>query len=372
MSIQEITTRIKPFDSLTKVALATQWQNLEKRADCSVFLSWLWIEPWLEQMVGNLFIIEAYQNKQVVGLGVFVEKKKKVFGLFPIKQWHLHRSGNAQQDQIWIEYNDFLLASNIADKVRTIMVKALYSHNNQFQEIVIGLSSAKVLNCFHQYFSQSNILIESLGYVVDLSAIEKSYLHEVPSKNARSQINRSNKALSQLGDLAFKVVIHKDEIMALYKDIAKIHIERWENTDEGSGFSNREFIAFHQQLIKNDAANTVQISVLLLNNSPIGYLVNFIYNRRVYFYLSALITFNNNKIKVGLTLHEKAINYYVQQGMMSYDFLGGKARYKDSLSNSQYSLDIKSFYRNSFVLTTEKRLKTIKSRFKLLLSKYMG
>jgi CelD/BcsL family acetyltransferase involved in cellulose biosynthesis len=369
LNIQEVTTRVRPFSLSDKKVLAEQWKNLEGRANCSVFLSWLWIGQWLELVRENMFVIEAFQNEQAVGLGIFVEKQRKIFGLFPIKQWHLHRTGYTQQDQIWIEHNDFLLASDIADDVRGIMIKALYNYGNKYQEVIIGLSSDKVLNSFHQHFSQSSILIESSGYAVDYSSIEKSYLQEVLSKNTRSQINRSNKILNQLGDLTFKVVTETDEIQSLYNDIAVIHIARWGNTTEGSGFSNEAFVDFHHQLVNNDKSCTVQVVVLLLDSAPIGYLVNYIYNEKVYFYLSAFSRFSNNKIKVGLTLHEKAIGYYASKGIKSYDFLGGEARYKDSLSNTRYGLALNSFYKKYWLLTTERQLKHLKNKIKLLISK---
>jgi len=364
---QKITARIKPLVLSEKEMLAEQWQHLENRANCSMFLSWSWISSWLDLVTNKMFIIEAYESGQIVGLGIMVEKRRKVFGLFPIVQWFLHRTGDVHQDQIWIEHNDFLLAADIANDVRYAMTEALYKYDNKFKEIIVGLSSKKVLDCFHQRFTQSSQLIESAGYEVDFSSIDKNYLQEVLSKNTRSQIIRSNKILNQLGDLTFKVVTEIGEINSLYEDIAKIHIERWGNTEEGSGFSNKAFIAFHQQLV--NTANTVQIAVLSLNDIPIGYLINFIYKQRAYFYLSALTSFNNNKIKVGLTLHEKTIDFYVKKGIKSYDFLGGEARYKRSLSNKRYELGLYSFYRKNWLLVIERQLKYLKNKITLLVSK---
>ena len=365
----KMTVSIKPFCLAEKEFVAIKWQALEQKANCSVFLSWLWIGNWLDLVTDKLFLIECHQGENVVGLGFFVEKTRKIFGVIPVKQWWLHKTGNTEQDQIWTEHNDFLLAEDTADVVRLAMVEALYNYDNQKKEIVVGLSSDKVLQCFYQHFSQSNSLVKTLGYVTDFSYIKTSYQHEVLSKNTRAQINRSNKILNQLGNLAFNVVTEKAEVNALYKDIARIHIERWGNTKEGSGFSNKVFTTFHQQLVNNDAASTVQIAVLLLNNSPIGYLVNFVYKQKVYFYLSALTTFSNSKIKVGLTLHEKAISYYASQGMKSYDFLGGEARYKRSLSNQSYKLSMYSFYKNNLLLMVESKLKHVKVQIKLWLLK---
>jgi len=363
-----LTVDIYLFCHSENPAMAKKWQALEKKSNNSVFLSWDWIESWLNLVKDRLFVVECYQGSKTVGLAFFVEKTRKVFGLFPIKQWHLHRTGHQQQDQIWIEYNDFLLAKDIEDNARLSMIEALSKFDHSLKEIVIGLSSEKVLNCFKFNSFISDKLIQSSGYEVVLSDIKKSYLQDVLSKNTRSQINRSNKLLSQLGNLEFNIFTEKNEINLLYKAIAKVHIERWSNTKEGSGFSNETFIAFHNQLVGN--ANVVEVAVLSLNNKAIGYLVNFIYKKKVYFYLSALTKFDNNKIKVGLTLHEKAIDYYAKQGMTSYDFLGGEARYKQSLSNKCYELLMVRFYKNSWLLIIENYLKEIKAILKFKLSKH--
>jgi hypothetical protein len=110
--------------------------------------------------------------------------------------------------------------------------------------------------------------------------------------------------------------------------------------------------------------------VLSLDDRALGYLVNFVYKDSVYFYLSALTTLNNNKIKIGLSLHSRAIQYYLRSNIKVYDFLGGEARYKESLSNSKYALSMKSFNRKSYVLIIESTLKRIKFKIKLLLLKY--
>ena len=369
MHISEINTHIKPFDLSKKEELGSLWRILQQRADCTFFLSWQWISNWLALVTSQMFVIEAYRDNNIVGLGVFVEQERKVFGFIPIKQWYLHRTGIEQQDQIWVEYNDFLLDSQIADEVRNQMINAISCYDHTVQEFVIGLSADKVISCFNKYFDHSRELITTQGYLIDLSSVKENYLDCIPSKNTRSQIKRSDKLLNQQDRIKFDVVTDKDDIKVLLTEIAELHIKRWQNTIEGSGFTNDLFMAFHQKLA-NDGNSIVQISVLSLDNKSLGYLLNFVYNDRVYFYLSALTTSPNNKIKIGLSLHSKAIQYYLRLNIKTYDFLGGEARYKKSLSNSNYVLSMKTFNRKSFILIIESMLKRIKFKFKLLLLKY--
>ena len=365
----DITTQIRPFTLSEKVQVAAKWKDLELRANNSVFISWLWIGNWLELVNDKLFIIECYQGETLIGLAFFVEKIRKVFGFMPIKQWQLHRTGNTEQDQIWIEHNDFLLDSSVDDVARVQMIQAVYDYDVSIKEVIVGLANDKVLNNFKECFYQSKEYVSAPGYIVDLNRVENNYSINVLSKNTRSQINRSERLLAQQGELTFTVITNTNEINLLLSSIAEIHLSRWQNTPEGSGFSNSIFCHFHQNFIKSDDKSIVQISVLSLNNKAIGYLLNYVYKERVSFYLSALTTFDDSKIKVGLTLHARAIQHYFNQSCKYYDFLGGDGQYKQSLSNQHYNLALFSFYKDNLIIDLESKLKEIKHMLKLWLSK---
>jgi len=354
-----IRTVIRRFCLSEKNTIAQKWQDLEQRANCSVFLSWLWIGNWLDLNASAIFIIESYQEDKIVGLGFFTENTRNALGFYPVKQWWLHRTGNPKQDQIWIEYNDFLLDSQCESAVRQEMIDALthYKDSAAIQEFVIGLSSTRTLNTFHQMFNLSRTLIASRGYSVDLETIKHSYAQDILSKNTRSQIRRSEKLLNEIGTLSFRVVTNKQQILDLLPSIENAHIKRWRDSHEGSGFTNPVFTAFHHQLINRDESHVVQIAVLSLDDNDIGYLMNFVYDNQVYFYLSALTNGFDSKIKTGMTLHCKAIQHYSEQGLQIYDFLGGEARYKRSLSNHAYDLNINCFYKNNLALRLENLLR---------------
>ena len=312
-------------------------------------------------------------NDQVVGLGFFVETSRKVFGLFTIKQWHLHRSGNTKEDQIWIEHNDFLLDADISDSVREEMVKSICNFAPSVQEIIVGLSTNDALIRFAKSFQSKSLqlrhLIDTLAYRVET---KETFVNEVLSKNARSQVMRSEKLLNQLGNLDFYVVTRTEDVKKALESIAKIHVDRWSKSIEGSGFTNSCFKEFHRLIISDEGNKIAEVSVLSLNQKPIGYLLNYIYKDKVYFYLSALTTFDENKIKVGITLHTKAIQHYIDNGIYSYDFLGGDARYKKSLSNRKYILSLGCFQRKHFLLRLENEFKDYKAKLKGVLFKMLA
>ncbi|MCP4988804.1 MAG: GNAT family N-acetyltransferase [Colwellia sp.] len=365
---------IEPFNSSNKADIASKWQYLEYNSNCSVFLSWQWIGNWLDLVTDKVFLVEAYREDEIVGLGFFVEKTRKVFRCFSIKQWWLHRTGIQQQDQIWLEYNDFLLNEACSVAVRGKMIKAIADFDQSVKEVIIGLSASERIESFTRSFTKFNFLSASIvkakGYLAALSCSKEDYLRNTLSKNTRGQVSRSKKLLQSQGALTFKVVSEPEKLVELYPKIASIHIDKWQTTNEGSGFSNSVFESFHKSIALHNTNEIVQVAVLMLNEEELGYLVNFVYNNKVYFYLSALQQSPDNKIKIGLTLHSEAIRYYAEKGIESYDFLGGDARYKQSLSNQKYGLEIKCFYRSGFLLRFEYQLKNLKMSAIQMFSKY--
>lgn len=350
-------------------SFSMQWQQLEKKADHSVFLSWPWIQAWLEIIDEPIVVIEATQAEVIVGLSLWCERTRKVFGFIPIKQALLHRTGESKKDQMWIEYNDFLLAAQNKVAIREAMLNFIKDSDLGWKELVIGLSETKHLKQIKTVFPIFNESIDSRGHKVDLSQVKAAYRSEVLSKNTRAQINRSYKMLAKLGEVEFNVLVDKDEIQACLPNIADLHLKRWCNIGDGSGFDNEYFVDFHQSMLTNAPHKFIELSVLSVNDEPIGYLYNYCFEERVYFYLSALTTHLPSKIKVGMLIQALAVEHYFAKGMSSYDFLAGDAQYKRSLTNESYILSLCHFCVDSKVLVLENLLKKIKSKTGSILKK---
>jgi hypothetical protein len=356
----DIKVKISPYCSDDYITIKQKWENLELTANNSFFISWVWISSWLKLIDKSMFLVEAIYENKIVGLAFFVENTRHVFGIIPVKQWLLHRTGEEKSDQIWIEYNDFLLDSSVSEKTRVEMTKAISNYNPKIKEFVIGLSSTKIINYIAPYFSSKRELLTSCGYLINFAHCSESYEKQVLSKNARSQINRSIKLLNAEGKLEHSVITDIAQIEVLMPQVAALHIARWQSEPEGSGFNNQFFNTFHQQMLLSDTKQNVQLSVLTLNGTHIGFLMCFVYKNNVSFYLSALTASTNSKIKIGLTLHYKTILHYQTLGIEKYDFLAGDARYKSSLSNDKYNMALVLFSRSNILLRIENYLRDIK------------
>lgn len=352
-SVQILSKKHYSLDELSK-----QWQLLEQASNNHFFLSWQWIGQWLKALPFEYFIVQASVGDEVVGLGIVVENTRKSLLLFPIKQWWLHRTGDQQYDQCWPEYNDFLIRSHHRVEIRAAMVAAIKA-NCQWHEFIIGMAEPQVLTDFSQLTSHSYLLLEDSGNLIDFSQVSSSYNNEVLSRNTRQKINQTEKLLTKEGAINFAVYDDLARKTKVLSAIKTMHVSRWQNTLTPSGFMNDVFDHMLTSIIESPST---EIAVLTVNDVELGYLVNFVYQNKVYFYLSALQKHDNNKIKIGMLLHRKTIEYYYGKELSKYDFLVGENQYKKSLSNEEYSQRMLCYYRASKILKIERFLKKIKQK----------
>jgi len=351
--------------------LKNKWLNLQKKSKSNFFISWVWIGKWLKSINKNYYLVEAVDGDKTVGLGILVPKTDLRFGFIPIKQLYLNRTGSAKEDQIWIEYNDFLLDEAKESVIRKKMIAELVCYKKLWSELHIGISEISVL--------ENNI---EASLRINMISILKGYYNSLPlgnnifeailasfSKNTRYQIKRSQKLLSTLGPLSIKSVQSPDQALSCLEDIAKGHRDKWKNTPSGSGFDNHHFTSFHHDMVKHEIDNnTADILVLLGGKEVLGYLYNFCYQKKVYFYLSNIKQHANNKIKIGLLMHTLAMEHYAKKGFEIYDFLAGDARYKKSLSSKTYEMGYVCYYRPTLYLKFENSLRKIKQRISMFSS----
>ena len=341
--------------------LSRSWLALEAESGQSFFLSWRWISAWLNQLDASYYVVSVTASDELIGLSIWCQQFRKVFKFFSIEQWWLNRSGTDCFDQCWIEENAILAKRDHENTVLNAVID-FFKAKPKWCEIIVGMADTQTLSRFGDVAPNQRVWIDDEGYKVDLTAITKNYLQDVLSKNTRQKIKQSERILSAQGELSFHVFQEFSSKQQHFQNIARLHRLRWQNSVPPSGFVNPHFSKMMAQLITD---NRVHYCCLMLNKQPIGYLINFVHNSKVSFYLSALERFENGKVKLGMLLHLKAIEYY-QQSMLEYDFLAGQARYKASMSNRSYSQKMVVYYRDALVLKLENFARKAKAQVKQL------
>jgi hypothetical protein len=344
--------------------LEEQWLQLEKFAETFFFLSWKWIGCWLKAVAKseNIYLVKAQKNNLIVGLGLFVEQNIIRHHIIPSKQWYLHRTGKEEKDQIWIENNGFLLSESGKDVINSAMWDYLLSQKSNIDEYIVNVakkSSFDHLTINNKKYSRINENPE-IGYKIplkDLASLD-DYLTTL-SKNTRRQYNQSLRHLSKQGDIEFSIIENECDQLELLENAKHWHIEKWNKTPTPSGFSNDEFNLFHNKIITttHPSAKTI-MAKLTLNNNLLGCLYCLTHENKVYFYSSCFKPFTDNKIKLGLIMHIRMIEWLISESTnySEYDFLAGDARYKSSLSTVKDEYLKFTFQRNAMKFWIERHL----------------
>jgi CelD/BcsL family acetyltransferase involved in cellulose biosynthesis len=360
-STQKVVTQFDSHFSIDE--LQHQWEKLSIQTKPNVYLDWRWIKTWLTVFATKPLLLRCQLNDETIGLALFDQTSSRVFKCQNIQQLWLHRCGNEQADQIWIEQNDFLLSQAHRSLALNSMLQVLDSRSDMWHEIYVGLSDEQTLQPWLAVFPHYRCDVSAMSYLADLQSIDNIDTYKAQlSKNTRAQINRSIKLLSQHGKINLELAGDLDSKKRYFADMASLHKRRWGNTEFGSGFDNPLFTLFHQELIYNDLDNSfTHLYRLSLEQTTLGYVYLLLDGHGWNFYLSALELHNDNKIKVGMVVHIMLIEKAIIAGQKYYNFLAGDAQYKQSLSNTlATSEQLLCFYRPTVLLRLREKLRQLK------------
>ncbi len=347
------------IDSLKK-----KWTSLEAEIQPHFFLTWGWIGTWLQSyQPTTLLALLAYdKNETLVSIALFTLSQTSRHGFIQSRQLRLHQTGKPAQDQIWIEYNNFLVHPSIQHDVIQQGLTFIQTSPVQWDEIIISMAQKENTPNFSLKNCSQKVLRTSPSFSVDLNNLRQknqTYLTSL-SRNTRYQINKSKKNYTRLlGEITLKKARTVDEALKYFHIAGQMHIQRWAD----SGFKNPEFIKFHEQLITNRfKQHNIDLFLLLSGDEIIGASYYFIENKHVYFYLSGLSYEHNNKYKPGLLLHSMIIQHYLDEHFFVYDFMGGYSQYKKSLSNNNSTFIILCLQKKRMKFLIENIARTLKHK----------
>lgn len=330
------------------------------------FLSTSWIETWFRQLSSAPLLIKVTDNNQtLVGVALFAGNPVKKSQFFSGPKLHLNATGNVTFDQIWIEYNDCYFVAEYEREVKKAIVNFLFD-TSLADEVIVGTSAREQLIDWDNNNLLKHKLFETQGYLVNLDSIRRvnRQYKDVLSRNTRYQINRSIKGYEQkFGAFTLQIAETADQALSFFEESAVWHRHRWGNSPQGSGFDNSQFVNFHRSLIQRSfAQEQIKYIKVSAGEHVLGFLYCFAFQSKIYFYLSAInYDIADKKLKPGMVMHFLAIQHFEAQGFNYYDFLGGEARYKKSLSTESYDLAMVSFRKPTYRFKLEILLRQVKN-----------
>ena len=348
---------IKEVDDLNKIK--QDWQQLEEFCT-NIFLTWIWIGPWLTSVhkKTTIYSISFHsKNGGLVGMAFLTKDtiKRRVF--FTIKTISLNETNNRNTQYI-IEHNDILCNQSFKKEIYAAFFELLKKWPYRFDELQLhalnnhnkkNIKSLCVKNNFNYLCEKT-----STAYYVDLSIFNKNpdnYTASL-SKNKREQIRRSIKYLKQFGDMNLSIAESTEQALSFFDSLGKLHQQYWVAKGQPGSFSNKNWRDFHTEIIRNNLMNT-QLIRLSFGSHIVGYLYNLIDSHTSYSIQSGFNYGSDNNNRPGLILHYYAICYAISNNKREYDFLAGDAQYKRSLSNAYRNFSWIQIQNPSIIITME-------------------
>lgn len=302
---------------------------IDERHCSSPFLTSGWFSAWIDSLNETPAVFVMTNNNHHVGFAVVGEKIRKRFGL-TIRTALLNQTGSQPFDQPWIEHNEVFCPNQL----QTIFIKKLAEElrRKSFDRLIISMMSKQALKGFHQSLGPPEKLEYVEGYQASLEPFLNDEYPTFLSKNTRNQLKRSNKLLFESSENV-KVAVCINEKRDFLSRLADHHIKRWGKSEFGSGFTNPSFNDFINNFVFKSGKN-VELVRVVGTSEEVGYSLNFIDRETVYFYCGGVnVALSSTKVKPGYSMHYAMMKHYAKRGLKKYDFLGGNARYKNSLSS---------------------------------------
>jgi hypothetical protein len=347
--------------------LKEPWCELHDKQQTKFFLSWQWIGQWLLSLPSdinvNTFVFE--RNNELVGVAAVPERyRKSIF--WSVKQGHLNRTGDDTLDQIWIENNKVLTSlSNPVDIAAFYELIMEEAHLDERMISVmsgddyIGATEFKLLNSMYNV----ELEYEENGYYLPIK--KGPHLQSKYSKSLKRQLKQTIKTGTELSwGFRFEEITEPQCIRDTLEEASCWHIGKWENSSTPSGFTNPHFKEFHNNLIATSGSTScrrrVRLFSLFNGDSLLGVLYGFQEGDWFGFYLSSIKPVADNRLRLGLYMHDMAIKRLSDSGVSVYDFMAGEARYKKQFGSMFMRYGKMKIQRKRLALNAEKWLKRMK------------
>ena len=319
------------------------WQLLTANGAPSYFLSWSWIENWLEMIPAELDVQMACfrQDGQPALACLLTRSHFARQGIFRGNSLSLHETGNWNYDSLYMEYNGFVGQPEAAGAIVPLL-RCLPRPWDEIEFSGVDLHGFPGKQLLEETSPYDVIVAQQRqAHYIDLAAVraKKEYLGLL-SSNTRSQIRRSERLYADThGPVTLEIAQDLAQARAIYDEMLDLHKRSWEQRGQESHFLWPWIQQFHQRLIvERFASGEIQLARVRAGEYTIGCLYNFVYQGRVYFYQGGLVHEYDNKLKPGMVSHAAAIQHCAQVGMAEYDFLAGAEQYKERMGTNHRTL----------------------------------
>lgn len=351
---------INPFTNKEKTKQL--WTSLQERCEHSYFLSWGWMDVWLDHIPDDYpltLVIGKQDGLAVVGffLGYRQGVERKVIYA---NRAFINKSGHSVYDSVTLEYNAILIDKNQTTDDAEWLLSQYFMQVDEFrlEEAIHPLTEK---NIDRKLFSVENY--ESTpSYFIDLDKIranDNNYLGLI-SKNKRAQIKRSIKEYNKEGALQVTVAQSLTEALSMFEALMAWHQKGWVARGEKGSFSNPFMVNFHTELIQRRfEKGEIQICHVHNDTATVGFLYYFSYQGQLLFYQCGFNYRSGNHYRPGIVSHYLSVMHFLETDAKIYNFLASESSYKRSLATDSDTLISSRFRRKKLRFFVEDKLSTL-------------
>lgn len=317
------------------------WCGLEAASPPPYFLSWAWVETWLDSLPPALDLALCVARRAGAPVAAFFlgTRTRWRHRVLRSRELHWNMTGHPAYDEICIEYNGL-----VHDGTPPPLAEIVARLPGAWDEIYLpALDADGPVAHGLAGLSELALRVRTDGRIpapaVDLAKVRDGgdYL-KLLGGSTRSQIRRSQKLYGARGKLALEVAASPAQAAAVFDELVDLHRRAWRDRGEAGAFIPFVY-DFHRRLIERRfTAGEIQLLRIRAGDTTVGCLYNFVSRGEVLFYQSGLAYETDGKLKPGLVCHALAVDHAARAGHRWYDFLAGQSRYKQSLATDARAL----------------------------------
>lgn len=352
---------VTSVSAATATSLEADWCALQTHAKPSIFLDWLWVSTWLSCCQPKALLVRVLHAGELVALGIFAQHTERRHKALKSRVCLLHQTGLRHDDQVWVEYNGLLSLPGHETAALAMAIKTLQSQN-LCDEVHLSMLPEALALGLGATFDGVQTAYAVNGFQFDLETARRSdqTIVDALSSNTRYQVRRSLRRYEKAHGAARVLGAQTlEQALRLFHEAGDLHRARWSD----SGYRNPVFVKFHETLIKRGFDHgSAQLFSVAFGDYVIGVFYFLVCRGQAYFYLQGVQTETDGKLKPGLCGHALLMQYFLEQELDVYDFMGGESQYKRQLANAENRFVTLRIHNGRWRFLLEEKAREIKNK----------
>lgn len=334
-----------------------EWQTLFAVSDCSPFLSWEWLNVWLESFGDGKspMLLKAYRGDALIAiLPMFREKKRLAAMRFDRVALLGEGVGGADHLDIISRPEDRAAAMtaifdyiNISESADVLCLENL-DNGSVTTELLRDLSLRAGLR-FNRFSSSISAVCPQIDLAEGWAAV-------LANSKREDNFRRKLKKLEKMPGFEFRSVTSPNETGDAFERFLHLHQKRWEKEGGSELSGHPRLISFQRSLVsKLSCKGLIRFDELWKGGECLSSIYGLDSGKTFYYYNSGYDQ-DFSKLSVGLVLLGLSVKSAIERGVTLYDFLRGDEAYKSDWANCRTELVNFRFSRPKLAVIVSERV----------------